>query len=81
MELLSDVRTAQQVLNFAVNRERGLANQQEIQKAHSNWNTVSYVRQNKQRNNIHVQNQKVQNQKINPCRKCGNPFSMAHLQI
>ena len=27
MELLSEVRTAQQVLNFAVNRERGLANQ------------------------------------------------------
>ena len=81
MELLSEVRTAQQVLNFAINRERGLANQQEIQKAHSNWNTVSYVRQNKQRNNIYVQNQNVQNQKITPCRKCGNPFSMAHLQI
>ena len=81
MQLLSEVRTAQQILNFAVNRERGLANQQEIQKARSNWNTVSYVRQNKQRNNIYVQNQNVQNQKITPCRKCGNPFSMAHLQI
>ena len=81
MELLSEVRTAQQVLNFAINRERGLANQQEIQKAHSNWNTVSYVRQNKQRNNFYVQNQNVQNQKITPCRKCGNLFSMAHLQI
>ena len=79
MELLSEVRTAQQVLNFAVNRERGIANQQEIQKAHSIWNTVSYVsyvRQNKQRNNIHLQNQK-----ITPCRRCGNPFSMAHLQM
>ena len=53
----------------------------ELQKAHSNWNSVSYVRQNKQRNNIHVQNQNVQNQKITPCGKCGNPFSMAHLQI
>ena len=81
MELLSEVGTAQQVLNFAVNRERGLSNQQEVQKAHSNWNTVSYVRQNKPRNNILVQNQNVQKSKISPCRKCGNPFSMAHLQI
>ena len=74
MELLSEVRTAQQVLNFAVNRERGLANQQEIQKAHSNWNTVSHVRQNKQRNNIHVQNQNVQNQKKNSMQKMRKPF-------
>ena len=30
MELLSEVRTPQQVLNYAINRERGQANQQEI---------------------------------------------------
>ena len=76
MELLSEVRTPQQVLNYAINRERGQTNQQEIQKAHSNWSTVSYVRQNKPRNNLTQQNQKV-----TPCRKCGNTFSMPHLQI
>ena len=49
MDLLSKVRTPQQVLNFAINRERGQANQQEIVKAHSsntNWSNVSYIRNN-----------------------------------
>ena len=43
MELLTEVRTPQHFLNFAINRERerGQADQQEIQKAHSNWSTVS----------------------------------------
>ena len=44
MDLLSDVRTPQQVLSFAINRERGQANQQEILKTHSsntNWSKVS----------------------------------------
>ena len=47
MDLLSEVRTPQQVLNFAINRER--ANQQEILKAHSsniNWSNLSYIRNN-----------------------------------
>ena len=47
MDLLSEVRTPQQVLNFAINRERGQANQQEILKAHSSstiWSQVSYIR-------------------------------------
>ena len=46
-DLLSEVRTPQQVLNFAINGER--ANQQEILKAHSsntNWSNVSYIRKN-----------------------------------
>ena len=47
MELLSEVRMPQQALNYAINRERGQANQQEILKANTSWNTVSYVRQNK----------------------------------
>ena len=34
MDLLSEVCTPQQVLNFAINRERGQANQQEILNAH-----------------------------------------------
>ena len=44
IDLLSEVRTPQQVLNFAINRERGRANQQEILRAHSsntNWSKVS----------------------------------------
>ena len=49
MELLSEVRTPQQALNYAINRERGQANQQENLKANTSWNTVSYVRQNKPR--------------------------------
>ena len=51
MERLSEMRTPQQAVNYAVNRERGLANQQEILRSYnSNWNTVSYVRQNTRRN-------------------------------
>ena len=49
MDLLSEFRTPQQVLNFAINREGGQANQQEISKAHTsntNWTQVSYVRNN-----------------------------------
>ena len=47
MDLFSDVRTPQQILNFAINRERGQANQQEILRAHTNntsWSQVSYIR-------------------------------------
>ena len=76
MELLSETRTPQQALNYAVNRERGLENQQEIlRSSKTNWNTVSYVRTNRQRK----YNQNTQ-QKPNPCRKCGRTFSLAHLQ-
>ena len=51
MELLSEMRTPQQALSYAVNRERRLANQQEILRTNNtNWNTDSYVRQNKQMN-------------------------------
>ena len=63
MEPLSETRTPQQALYYAVNRERGLANQQEILRSNNtNWNTVSYVRPNRQR----TYNQNTQ-QKPNPC--------------
>ena len=75
MALLSEVRTQQQALNYAVNRERGQANQQEILRANTRWNTVSYVRQNKSR----PQRSNTQ-QKSSACWKWGNTFSMAHLQ-
>ena len=64
MELLSEVRTPQQVLNHAINRERGQANQQEIRRVHSNWNTVTYVRPNKQQNPTSTQRP----QKATPCK-------------
>ena len=47
MDLISEVRTPQQVLIFAVNKESGQANQQETLKAHTsdgNWSQVSYIR-------------------------------------
>ena len=49
MDLLSEVRTHQRVLNYAINRERGQANQQEILRANSTpkWNQVTYIRQNR----------------------------------
>ena len=80
MELLLQVRTPQQVLNYAINRERererGQANQQEIRRAHSNWDRVTYVRPNRQQSTFTSQKP----QKATPCRKCGNTFSLAHLQ-
>ena len=77
MKLLSEMRTSQQTLNYAVNREKGQANQHEILRANNtNWNTVSYHRQKKQR----TQTPSTQ-QKPTPCWKCGGTFSMAHLQI
>ena len=76
MELLSETRTPQQALNYAVNRERGLANQEILRSNNTNWITVSYVHPNRQR----TYNQNTQ-QKPNPCCKCGGTFSLAHPQI
>ena len=91
MDLVSEVRTSQQVLNFAINRERGQANQQEILRAQSsstNWSKVSYIR-NKPRTPF---TQRPPQQpilptpttgKIEPCYKCGHPFikkSLKHVQ-
>ena len=86
MELLSEVRTPQQALNYAINRKRGQANQQEILKANTSWNTVSYVRQNKTRpQTAYIQQTRPQTsygqQKSSACWKCGSTISMAHLQI
>ena len=92
MDLLSEVRTPQQVLNFAINRERGQANQQEILRAHSsstNWSNVLHIR-----NNTRQQQQQQQQRpfkqpilptpptgKIQPCFKCGQPFMRNHLNM
>ena len=89
MNLLSEVRTPQQVLNFAINRERGQAKQQEILKAHTNntsWSEVSYIR-NRPRPPIP---QRTLQQpilptpttgKTEPSYKCGQPFIKNHLNM
>ena len=89
MDLLSEVRTPQQVLNFAINRERGQANQQEILKAHTNsiiWSQVSYFRNRPRRP---IQQRTLQKPilptptsgKIETCYKCGQPFLKNHLNM
>ena len=87
MDLLSEVRTPQQVLNSAINRERGQGNQQEILRAHTNntsWSQVSYIR-NKPRTSFP---QRTTQQpilptpptvKIKPCYKFGQAFIKKHL--
>ena len=89
MDLLSEVRTPQQVLNFAINRERGQANQQEILGAHSsntNWSNVSYIRNNTRNQQQHQQFKQPllptpPSGKIQPCFKCGQPFIKTHLNM
>ena len=80
MDLLSEARTPHQVLNYAINRERGQANQQEILRAKStsSWNPVSYIRQN--RRTLQPMLPTSQTGKIEPCWKCDNPFIPNHLQ-
>ena len=80
MDLLSEVRTLRQVLNYAINRKRGQANQQEILKSNntSSWNQVSYIKQNRRTTQTILPT--PQTRKIEPCWKCGNPFIPSHLQ-
>ena len=89
MDLLSGFRNSQQVLNFAINRERGQDNQQEILKAHSrntNWSKVSYIKNNPR--NPTQQRQFKQlilptptSGKTEPFFKCGQPFIRYHLNM
>ena len=69
IDLLSEVRTPQQVLNFAIKRERerGQAYRQEILKAHTsntNRSNVSYIRKTHvtQNNKDNSNNQYYQHQ-------------------
>ena len=68
MGQLLEVRTPEQVLNFAVNRERGQVNQQEIIRAHSSkskWSQVSYIKIEPGPTSSTEQTE--------PCYKCGQP--------
>ena len=89
MDLLFEVRTPQQVLNFAINRWRGQANQQEILKAHTSntsWSQVSYIRiRPRPPTTQRILQQPIlatpRTAKIEPCYKCGQPFIKNHLNI
>ena len=78
MKFLSEVRTAAQVLNFALSRERGQENQREILRSSTtNWNTqVSAISRNPPRNNVRQQQPA---QQTNPnrelCWRCGGIFT------
>ena len=81
MELLSEVRTAVQVLNFALSRERDQQNQREILRANpSIWNQVNATTQKNSRPQtrpqINVQQRKTQ--ETQPCWRCGAPFTQGH---
>ena len=82
MELLSEVRTPAQVLNFAISRERGQENQREILQANpSNWNQVNATTQQPHRNQSWTQTstqRQQQTQEIQPCWRCGAPFTQGH---
>ena len=83
MELLSEVRTPAQVLNFALSRERGQENQKEILcSSASNWNNqVNTISNNNTRPAPRPQQQ--QTQQTSKCReqcwRCGGKFSPGHM--
>ena len=82
MELLSEVRTPDQVLKFALSRERGQENQKENLRANpSNWNqviaTTQQTNSTQTRPQTNTQRQQ-QIQDIQPCWRCGAPFTQGH---
>ena len=82
MELLSEVRTAAQVLNFALSIEQGQENQREILRSSTtNWNTqLSAISNNHPRNNVRQQ-QPAQKTKTNKkiCSSCAGIFTPGHI--
>ena len=98
-ELLTETRTPAQVLQYALNKERGQENQRAIagrlratniidnQIAHNNPNQFPQQRRTQPHNIRNTTNQQRRPQQQrnqgqhNPCRRCGAPFSLEHLQI
>ena len=93
-ELLLETRTAQQVLQFALNRERGQESQKAINSQLNKYSPhtfeqISNITHNP-RNPSFTPRQRVPTRNIqtqcptdfpNPCRRCGLQFSLEHLQI
>ena len=93
-ELLMETRTAQQVLQFALNRERGQENQKAINSQLNRYSPhtfeqISNITHNP-RNPSFTPRQRLPTRNIqtqrstnipNPCRRCGLQFSLEHLQI
>ena len=69
MELLSEVRTAAQVLNFALSRERGQENQKEILRSSApNWNSqVNAIMNKNERPTLRTQQQSTPSQTKYKC--------------
>ena len=82
MELLSKVRTAAQVLNFALSRERGQENQKEILRSSApNWNSqVNAITNKNIRPTSRTQQQSTQqsNKTNEQCWRCGGSFTAGH---
>ena len=93
-KLLMETRTAQQVLQFALNRERGQETQKAINSQLNRYSPhtfeqISNITHNP-RNPSFTPRQRLPTRNIqtqrstnipNPCRRCGLQFSLEHLQI
>ena len=83
MELLLEVRTAAQVLIFALSRERGQENQKEILRTSApNWtNQVNVISNKNLRPNQRPQQQSTQqtNKTNEQCWRCGGIFTAGHM--
>ena len=83
MELLSEVRTAAQVLNFALSRERGQENQKQILSSSApNWNSqVNTIMNKNVRPTSRTQQQSTQqvNKPNEQCWRCGGSFTAGHM--
>ena len=83
MELLSEVRTAAQVLNFALSRERGQENQKEILRSSApNWNNQVNAITNKYARSTprpKQQNPQQSNKTNEQCWRCGGNFTAGHM--
>ena len=78
MELLSEVRTAAQVLNFALSRERGQENQKEILGSSApNWTNQVNAISNK--NTRPIQRTQQQNKSNEQCWRCRGIFTAGHM--
>ena len=93
-ELLMETRTAQQVLQFALNRERGQENQKPINSQLNRYSPqtfeqISNITTNPRNTSFtprprpplrNTQTQRPTNT-ANPCRRCGIQFSLEQLQV